>query len=71
MGNGSIVGGQRIDVLSGGGQQRVQLALAQLWSGQALGGGDWLLLDEPTTHLDLAHQAAVDPHCPPGGGNRG
>ena len=34
-------------------------ALAQLWAGQALGGGDWLLLDEPTIHLDLAHQAAV------------
>ncbi|MCY4055718.1 MAG: hypothetical protein OXF67_07605 [Cyanobacteria bacterium MAG CAR4_bin_6] len=34
-------------------------ALAQFWAGQALGGGDWLLLDEPTTHLDLAHQAAV------------
>lgn len=52
---------QRIDALSGGGQQRVQLArvLAQLWAGQVLGGGDWLLLDEPTTHLDLAHQAAV------------
>ncbi|MCY4235157.1 MAG: hypothetical protein OXE74_02435 [Cyanobacteria bacterium MAG CAR2_bin_4] len=34
-------------------------ALAQFWAGQALGGGDWLLLDEPTIHLDLAHQAAV------------
>jgi len=52
---------QTIDVLSGGGQQRAHLArvLAQLWAGQALGGGHWLLLDEPTAHLDLAHQAAV------------
>ncbi|MXW39804.1 MAG: ATP-binding cassette domain-containing protein [Synechococcus sp. SB0668_bin_15] len=52
---------QTIDALSGGGQQRAHLArvLAQLWAGQALGGGHWLLLDEPTAHLDLAHQAAV------------
>ncbi|CZB20459.1 Possible ABC transporter, ATP-binding component [Candidatus Synechococcus spongiarum] len=52
---------QTIDTLSGGGQQRAHLArvLAQLWAGQALGGGHWLLLDEPTAHLDLAHQAAV------------
>lgn len=52
---------QTIDTLSGGGQQRTHLArvLAQLWAGQALGGGHWLLLDEPTAHLDLAHQAAV------------
>ncbi len=52
---------QTIDTLSGGGQQRAHLArvLAQLWAGQALGSGHWLLLDEPTAHLDLAHQAAV------------
>lgn len=52
---------QTVDTLSGGGQQRAHLArvLAQLWAGQALGGGHWLLLDEPTAHLDLSHQAAV------------
>ena len=52
---------QTVDALSGGGQQRAHLArvLAQLRAGQALGGGHWLLLDEPTAHLDLAHQAAV------------
>lgn len=44
--------------LSGGEQSRVQLArvLAQLWSGR---GQRYLLLDEPTASLDLAHQLAV------------
>ena len=47
--------------LSGGEQQRVHLArvLAQLRAGQVMGRGRWLLLDEPTAHLDPAHQATV------------
>ncbi|KAF1007781.1 MAG: Hemin import ATP-binding protein HmuV [Luteibacter sp.] len=42
--------------LSGGEQQRVQLArvLAQVWDGGAQ--GCWLLLDEPEAGLDIAHQ---------------
>ncbi|HEJ9094766.1 TPA: heme ABC transporter ATP-binding protein [Serratia odorifera] len=42
--------------LSGGEQQRVQLArvLAQLW--QATPSPRWLFLDEPTSALDLYHQ---------------
>lgn len=43
--------------LSGGERQRVQLArvLAQIWRGDSL-SGQLLLLDEPTTALDLTHQ---------------
>ncbi|WP_145500824.1 heme ABC transporter ATP-binding protein [Yersinia similis] len=43
-------------VLSGGEQQRVQLArvLAQLWQPQPT--PRWLFLDEPTSALDLYHQ---------------
>jgi iron complex transport system ATP-binding protein len=50
-----------MDRLSGGEQHRAHMAraLAQLWAGRHLGGGRWLLLDEPTASLDLAHQAAV------------
>lgn len=53
--------------MSGGEQQRVQLAraLAQIWApgetgapGEA-GGPRWLLLDEPVSSLDIAHQLAV------------
>ncbi len=42
--------------LSGGEQQRVQLAriLAQLWQPQP--ASSWLFLDEPTSALDLYHQ---------------
>jgi iron complex transport system ATP-binding protein len=42
--------------LSGGEQQRVQLArvLAQVW--ERCDGSAWLLLDEPEAGLDIAHQ---------------
>ena len=48
--------GRRYVTLSGGEQQRVQLArcLAQLWTGEGPQG--WLFLDEPTSALDLYHQ---------------
>lgn len=47
---------RRYTVLSGGEQQRVQLArvLAQVWESGRSGG--WLLLDEPEAGLDIAHQ---------------
>lgn len=46
--------------LSGGEQQRVQFAraLAQIWD-KYLTAGRYLLLDEPTTSLDLSHQHQV------------
>ncbi|WES67813.1 heme ABC transporter ATP-binding protein [Superficieibacter sp. HKU1] len=48
--------GRHYATLSGGEQQRVQLArsLAQLWKDGAPEG--WLFLDEPTSALDLYHQ---------------
>lgn len=48
--------GRQFAALSGGEQQRVQLAraLAQLWREGAPRG--WLFLDEPTSALDLYHQ---------------
>ncbi|MEM6487418.1 MAG: ATP-binding cassette domain-containing protein [Pseudomonadota bacterium] len=53
--------GRSIHALSGGERHRGHMArvLAQLWAGRQLGGGRWLLLDEPTASLDLAHQASV------------
>lgn len=49
------------DRVSGGERSRAHLAraLAQLWAGRAAGGGRFLLLDEPTAALDLAHQVAA------------
>lgn len=45
------------DQLSGGQKQRVQLAriLVQVWPHSSMNGG-FLLLDEPTSSLDLSHQ---------------
>jgi iron complex transport system ATP-binding protein len=47
--------------LSGGERQRVQLArvLAQIWEADDARSTRYLLLDEPTAALDLAHQHAV------------
>ncbi|KRF02231.1 hypothetical protein ASG87_11025 [Frateuria sp. Soil773] len=49
--------------LSGGEQQRVQLArvLAQVW--ERTDGPAWLLLDEPEASLDIAHQHHVLRHA--------
>lgn len=51
--------GRSYSALSGGEQQRVQLAraLAQLWRNGAPRG--WLFLDEPTSALDLYHQQHI------------
>ncbi len=51
--------GRRYTALSGGERRRVQLArvLAQVWEALAE-GPRYLLLDEPTASLDLAHQHA-------------
>jgi len=50
-----------LNTLSGGEKARVHLAraLAQLWSPRPDGAVRWLLLDEPTAALDLAHQHAA------------
>ena len=47
--------------MSGGERQRVQLArvLAQIWEADDARSTRYLLLDEPTAALDLAHQHAV------------
>lgn len=46
------------NTLSGGEKSRVHLAraLAQIWARRPDGAARWLLLDEPTAALDLAHQ---------------
>jgi iron complex transport system ATP-binding protein len=50
-----------LDRLSGGERHRGHMAraLAQHMAGREAGEGRWLLLDEPTASLDLAHQASV------------
>ena len=47
-----------INTLSGGERARTHLAraLAQIWHAPDDGSARWLLLDEPTAALDLAHQ---------------
>ena len=52
---------RNINTLSGGERARVHLArtLAQLWEPRADGAARWLLLDEPTAALDVAHQHQV------------
>lgn len=47
--------------LSGGEQQRVQLArvLTQVWRPMDAGVARWLILDEPVSSLDIAHQLDV------------
>lgn len=63
--------GRVYETLSGGERQRIQLArvLVQLW---ANGGKGYLLLDEPTSSLDLPHQLATlriaREHATAGGG---
>lgn len=49
---------RNVNTLSGGEKARVQLArsLAQIWDPCLDGADRWLLLDEPTAALDLAHQ---------------
>ncbi len=52
--------GRTVPTLSGGEQQRVHLArgIGQVWP-EPLAPPRYLLLDEPTSSLDLAHQAQV------------
>ncbi|MFZ5737737.1 MAG: heme ABC transporter ATP-binding protein [Pseudomonadota bacterium] len=49
---------RNVTTLSGGEQQRAHFAriLVQLWSGEADTGPGLLLLDEPTSSLDIRHQ---------------
>ena len=53
--------GRLYQQLSGGEQQRVQLArvLAQVWQPVDDQGPRWLFLDEPVSSLDIAHQLTV------------
>jgi iron complex transport system ATP-binding protein len=50
-----------LNTLSGGEKARAHMAraLAQLWHPRPDGASRWLLLDEPTAALDLAHQHAA------------
>lgn len=50
--------GRSVSTLSGGERARAHLAraLAQIWEPLPGGAARWLLLDEPTAALDLAHQ---------------
>ncbi|GAA6178623.1 heme ABC transporter ATP-binding protein [Shimia sp. NS0008-38b] len=54
-------GGRFYQELSGGEQQRVQLArvLAQVWTPLENGAPRWLFLDEPVSALDIGHQLQV------------
>lgn len=54
----SSLAGRDYTTLSGGERQRVQIAraLAQLWHCNGDNGPGYLLMDEPTAHLDLKHQ---------------
>lgn len=54
----SALAGRVLNTLSGGEKARAHMAraLAQLWHPRPDGASRWLLLDEPTAALDLAHQ---------------
>jgi len=54
-------GGRFFQELSGGEQQRVQLArvLVQVWQPLQDGRARWLFLDEPVASLDIGHQLQV------------
>lgn len=53
--------GRLYQELSGGEQQRVQLArvLCQVWTPVLSGEPRWLFLDEPVSSLDVKHQVAI------------
>ncbi|MFN3260017.1 MAG: ATP-binding cassette domain-containing protein [Pikeienuella sp.] len=57
----SALAARPLHALSGGERHRGHMAraLAQHLAGRETGQGRWLLLDEPTASLDLAHQAAA------------